>query len=180
MLPGLKVQGAGQAPHQLQSRMGGVRRLLWADTPSLETMAPSLLLPLTPKTILNSVPTQLPRTSLLLTVLGAEAQPPHSHQLAPHFFEVTLARATLVFSHRILGAPSSLPALFSLHPFSAWSPNISPCPQPDLTSPIRGPDWLPNPLLIVPRFQHLSSMPKFPLFSQEMPSPKQEHFWCQP
>lgn len=78
--------GAGQAPHQLWGPCSIIsagweyaQRLPWADTPSLETVDPLLLLPLAPP--------QHPSVSCSeCRVLGAEAQLPYSpHQLVLAF-----------------------------------------------------------------------------------------------
>lgn len=64
---------------------------------------------------------------------GGSSVTPLTTSACPPFFEVALAKGTPVLSQRTQGVPPSLPALSSLHPFSAWPPNTSPCHQPDLT-----------------------------------------------
>lgn len=116
--PSPGVQGARPAltgsgvPAPLSSTgWGRAQRLLWADTPRLDTTHHGLLLPLAPITPLNSMPTQLLYTGLLLTVLGVEAQSPHSpHRLAPHFLRWLSRRVpqSLAKGHKVSHPPSLL------------------------------------------------------------------------
>lgn len=79
---------------------------------------------------------------------GRSSVTPLTTSACPPFFEVALEKGTPVLSQRTQGEPPSLPALSSLHPFSAWPPNTSPCPQPDLTMSWRAPTAPPHCALL--------------------------------
>lgn len=120
--------GAGQAPHQLWGPCSIIsagweyaQRLPWADTPSLETVDPLLLLPLAP----HSTPQFRAQSA---GCWGQRLSYPTRHiSLSPLFPEVALARGTPVLRHRTQAL--SLSALSSPPPVSAWPPNTSPVPS---------------------------------------------------
>lgn len=135
--PSLGVQGAvtgAGVPAPLPSPgRGCAQRLLWADTPSLGTMGHCSCCLGSHNTPQFHAHTASIHKLLAHSAGGRSSVTPLTTSACPPFFEVALAKGTPVLSQRTQGVPPSLPALSSLHPFSAWPPNTSPCPQPDLT-----------------------------------------------
>lgn len=156
--------GAGQAPHQLWGPCSIIsagweyaQRLPWADTPSLETVDPLLLLPLAP----HSTPQFRAQSA---GCWGQRLSYPTRHiSLSPLFPEVALARGTPVFRHRTrlclsLLCPLRPPFLLGLLHFS-----LSPA-GPDC--PVEAPDWLLDPRFAPSCSGHLPRHAKVPSSSE--------------